>query len=56
VDRPADTSDDVHQRQLAVIAALPPSRRVEQAVEMSELARQISSVGAARRQSISPSE
>jgi hypothetical protein len=47
---PTDTADDVPRRQLSVIAALLPARRVELAVDMSELAHRISSAVAASRQ------
>lgn len=53
---PTDTTDDVRRRHRSVIAALSPARRVELAVEMSDLARRTSSAEAARRQAHLDSE
>ncbi|MFM7064481.1 MAG: hypothetical protein ACKO04_13470 [Actinomycetes bacterium] len=44
-----DTSEEVRQMQLAAVKAMPPSRRVQIAIEMSEVAARISAAGAARR-------
>lgn len=44
-----DTTEEVRQLQLAAIRSMTPARRIEIAIEMSELAAQISAAGADRR-------
>ncbi|MFZ4517402.1 MAG: hypothetical protein ACOYOP_03370 [Microthrixaceae bacterium] len=46
-----DTSDEVRELQLAAIRAMTPTRRIQVAIEMSELAARISAAGAAQRSS-----
>jgi len=44
-----DTSREIRALQLAAIRSMTPERRIQIAIEMSEVAAQISAAGAARR-------
>jgi len=44
-----DTAEEARQLQLAAIRSMVPTHRVQAAVEMSELAAQISAAGASHR-------
>jgi hypothetical protein len=49
VPEPSDTSAEVRQLQLNAIRSMTPARRIQIAIEMSEVAAKISAAGAVRR-------